>query len=106
MSIEPLYEKSAHLDVRIASGQVVLPYKTEVIKDKKGHQQTVESNVLKIPIVFTPRDCIRYNETVSFDINGLNRIDVEIKGEGVPFKLEVEKTENQNIDFGITKVGE
>lgn len=29
-----------------------------------------------------------------------------MKGEGVPFKLEVEKTENQNIDFGITKVGE
>lgn len=62
--------------------------------------------MLKVPIVFTPRDCIKYNETVSFDINGLNRIDVEIKGEGVPFKLEVEKTENQNIDFGITKVGE
>lgn len=36
MSIEPLYEKSAHLDVRIASGQVVLPYKTENVKDKKG----------------------------------------------------------------------
>jgi hypothetical protein len=91
MSIEPLYEKSAFLDVRIASGQVVLPFRNEQIKDKKS-TQPLESNVLKVPIVFTPRDCIKYSEVVSFDINGLNRIDVEIKGEGVSFKLEVEKT--------------
>jgi hypothetical protein len=80
MSIEPLYEKSAHLDVRIASGQVVLPYKVENVKDKKGISQQIETNVLKIPIVFTPRDFIRYSEVVSFDINGLNKIDVEVKG--------------------------
>jgi|JI6StandDraft_1071083.scaffolds.fasta_scaffold04855_7 hypothetical protein len=91
MSIEPLYEKSAFLDVRIASGQVVLPFRNEQVKDKKS-TQPLESNVLKVPIVFTPRDCIKYSEVVSFDINGLNRIDVEIKGEGVSFKLEVEKT--------------
>ena len=38
MSIEPLYEKSAFLDVRIASGQVVLPTRTEPVKDKKSTQ--------------------------------------------------------------------
>jgi hydrocephalus-inducing protein len=31
---------------------------------------------------------------------------VKIKGEGIPLKLEVEKTEDQNVDFGITKVGQ
>lgn len=40
--------------------------------------QTKELNVLKIPIVFTPRECIKYNETITFDINGLHKIDVLI----------------------------
>ena len=48
---------------------------------------------------------VRYQETLTFDINSLNKIHVKIKGEGIPLKLEVEKTEDQNIDFGITKVG-
>jgi len=39
-----------------------------------------------------------------FDINGLNKIIVRVKGEGIPLKLELEKTEDQNIDFGVTRV--
>ena len=30
---------------------------------------------------------------------------VKVKGEGIPLKLELQRTEDQNIDFGITKVG-
>ncbi len=30
---------------------------------------------------------------------------VKVKGEGIPLKLELEKTQDQNIDFGVTKVG-
>jgi hydrocephalus-inducing protein len=30
---------------------------------------------------------------------------VQIKGEGIPLKLELEKTEDQNIDFGVIRVG-
>ena len=48
--------------------------------------------MLRIPIVFTPREMIRYQETLTFDINSLNKIHVKIKGEGIPLKLEVEKT--------------
>lgn len=40
-----------------------------------------------------------------FDINGLNKMIVKVKGEGIPLKLELEKTEDQNIEFGVTKVG-
>jgi len=61
--------------------------------------------VVKIPIVFTPRDLMKYNETLVFDINELNKIEVKIKGEGIPLKLELERTEDQNIDFGVSKVG-
>lgn len=30
---------------------------------------------------------MKYNEDLVFDINGLNKIIVKIKGEGVPLKL-------------------
>ena len=106
MSIEPLFEKTTYLDVRLPSGQVVLPLKSETIKDKRGLNKQVEHNILTVPIVFTPRELTKYNEIVVFNINNLQKVSVNIKGEGVPFKLEVENTEDQNIDLGIMRVGE
>lgn len=41
---------------------------------------------------------------MTFDINALHKIDVRITGEGIPFKLELEKAEDQNLDFGIVRV--
>ncbi len=64
-----------------------------------------ENNVLKIPIVFTPRESKKYEETITFDINGLHKIDVLVQGEGIPLKLELESSQDQNIDFGIARVG-
>lgn len=61
--------------------------------------------MVKVPIMFTPREFKKYSEDFVFDINGLNKIIVKVKGEGIPLKLELEKTEDQNIDFGVTKVG-
>lgn len=57
MSIETNFEKAQHLDFQLASGQVLLPLEYDK-KEKK------ETNMLKVPIVFTPRECIQYNETV------------------------------------------
>lgn len=42
--------------------------------------ERVEKNMLKVPIVFTPRDLKKYNEDIVFDINGLNKMIVKIKG--------------------------
>jgi hypothetical protein len=53
--------------------------------------------VLRVPIVFTPRECVKYRNVIAFDINGLNRIEVEVTGEGIPLKLECEKAEHQNL---------
>ncbi len=36
MSIEPLFKKTDYLDVKIPSGQVVLPVEIVEIKNKKG----------------------------------------------------------------------
>lgn len=61
MSIEPLFEKSTYFDIKLASGQVVLPLKYENIKDKRGLNQQIEHNVVRVPIVFTPRELLKYN---------------------------------------------
>ena len=47
-----------------------------------------------MPIIFTPRDYIKYSETITLNINNLHTIDIQIKGEGVPMKLELEKSED------------
>ena len=55
MTIESLFEKTDFLDVKIPKGEVVLPYEVIQMKNKKGMIERIEKNVLKIPIVFTPR---------------------------------------------------
>lgn len=85
---------------------MVLPVEIATVKNKKGGTERIEKNMLNVPIVFTPRDLKKYSEDIVFDINnGLNKMIVKIKGEGIPLKLELEKTEDQNIDFGVTHVG-
>jgi len=93
MSIETLFERTSYLDVQLAPGQVILP------------STKPNENVLKVPIVFTPRELTKYHETVEFDINGLHKIGVQIRGEGVPLKLELEKAEDTSVDFGILRIG-
>ncbi len=57
MSLECKYDKTSHLDVQLADGQVLLPQGT-----------------LEVPIVFTPRDIEHYHETITLDINGLHSV--------------------------------
>lgn len=94
MSIETSFERTNYLEVTLPPGQVILPLQFETHKDKKGIVHTKELNVLKIPIIFTPRESKKYQDTITLDINGLQKIDVVISGEGVPFKLELERTED------------
>jgi len=42
---------------------------------------------------------------VIFDINGLQKVEIRFTGEGVPLKLDLLKTENQLVDFGVFGVG-
>ncbi|EGR29178.1 hypothetical protein IMG5_161280 [Ichthyophthirius multifiliis] len=105
MSIETQnFEKTNYLDVNLPPGQVILPLQVDSFQDKKGILQTKENNILKIPIIFTPRESKKYEETLTFNINGLHTIDVRIFGEGVPLKLELENSQDQNIDFGVVRV--
>ena len=49
MSIDTLFEKQPHLDVSLIPGTVLLPNKLDN-----------DDTVLKVPIVFTPRDLMHY----------------------------------------------
>lgn len=47
-----------------------------------------------------------YEEIITLDINNLYKMDVKIQGEGIQFKLELDKTEDQHIDFGVLRVSQ
>lgn len=82
MSLECKFEKTSYLDVQLANGQVLLPESND------------GSNILEVPIVFTPRDIEKYSENIVLDINGLHTMEIKVEGEGVPFKVELEKQED------------
>ena len=49
---------------------------------------------MKVPIVFTPRDIMKYEETIQLDINNLHKMELKVMGEGIPFKIELDKQED------------
>jgi len=93
ISIETDFEKKPHLDVLLTPGQVLMPDSTD------------EADKLQIPILFTPRDIKSYQETVTFDFNNLYKVDVLVKGEGIPLQLELKDPDQAFLDFGIVSVG-
>ena len=97
ISIETLFEKLPHLDVQLAPGQVLLP--------TSPNDPDLEKKKLQVPIIFTPREITNYSEVITFDINNVMKYQVTIKGEGVPVKLELASREQENIDFGVVRVG-
>lgn len=59
-----------------------------------------------MPIVFTPRDIVKYSESIELTINGLHTVEIRVRGEGVPLKIDLEKQEDSVVDFGVAKVGQ
>lgn len=60
---------------------------------------------LEVPIIFTPREIKKYQETITFDFNNLYTIDVVVTGEGIPMQLELVDPDQAIVDFGIVSVG-
>lgn len=60
---------------------------------------------LEVPIIFTPREIKKYQETISFDFNNLYKLDVVITGEGIPMQLELVDPDQAFVNFGIVSVG-
>lgn len=64
-----------------------------------------EENKVKIPIVFTPREIRKYNETIKLDFNGLYFVDMQITGQGIPLNLDLKDPDHAHTDMGIVSVG-
>ena len=93
IAVETTFEKKPYLDVQLAPGQVLVP-------------STKEAPIkLEIPIIFTPREIKKYQETISFEFNNLYTIDVTITGEGIPMQLELVDPDQAVVDFGVVSVG-
>ena len=42
---------------------------------------------MDVPFTFYPREPIKYKETVTFEINGLSKQNIEISGQGTEMKV-------------------
>lgn len=58
----------------------------------------------QIPIKFLPREVTLYKETLEFEINNLEKVSVDITGEGCPAKLELVDQGESSINFGAVRV--
>ncbi|KAJ0029583.1 hypothetical protein NQD34_004580, partial [Periophthalmus magnuspinnatus] len=60
---------------------------------------------LKIPIIFSPQEARRYQEKLDFILNSCVTRQVEILGQGIEIKLEVENPKHRKINFGSLTLG-
>ncbi|KAK7505819.1 hypothetical protein BaRGS_00003090 [Batillaria attramentaria] len=88
ISVDCLYEATAHL------------------------HHTFEARVIPagesigIPFTFYPREARRYQELVTFEINGLSKQTVEFIGTGCDMKVEVADSKNKTVSLGARYVGD
>jgi len=58
-----------------------------------------------IPVRFHPTAAIKYQEAVAFEVNGLYSVNVTLKGEGAPLKVDVVPPSGPICNFGSAKQG-
>lgn len=63
------------------------------------------NNSIKVPILFTPREIRKYQETIRLDFNGLYQVDIQIKAQGIPLNLDLRDPDQTITDIGIVSVG-
>ena len=90
ISLESDFEKKTYLDFPVIPGCVLMPG---------------DENKMSIPIVFTPREIRKYEETIKLDFNGLYFVDLLIKGQGIPLNLDLKDPDHSTTDLGTVSVG-
>ena len=60
---------------------------------------------LEIPILFTPREIRKYQETIRLDFDGLYQVEIQVNGSGTSLNLGLKDPEQQLLDLGIVPVG-
>ena len=56
-----------------------------------------------IPVAFLPRDSIKYQGTIKYEVNGLSAVEIPVSGEGSEYRLE---TDFQTVNFGALRIGQ
>eukprot|EP01028_Stygiella_incarcerata_P012050 TRINITY_DN7246_c0_g1_i2.p1 TRINITY_DN7246_c0_g1~~TRINITY_DN7246_c0_g1_i2.p1 ORF type:complete len:3099 (+),score=817.41 TRINITY_DN7246_c0_g1_i2:4292-13588(+) len=88
VSFDVLFENKPHLEVK-AAASVLRPHE---------HREVL--------IQFYPREARSYEEVIPFEINGLYTVNVRVKGEGTPARVELANPALQVVNFGSLRVGE
>ncbi|KAK7891948.1 hypothetical protein WMY93_023911 [Mugilogobius chulae] len=109
----------------VHSRRIITPTQTLVIRNKDKRDISVQCNFkktsdleidfqpriltsgadLKIPITFSPQETRRYQEMLDFILNGCVTRQVEILGQGIEMRLEVEDPKHRRINFGSLTIG-
>ena len=58
-----------------------------------------------IPVTFHPAQAGKFEASLPFEVNGLYTVNVNVRGEGVPLKLEVAPPSGPVCNFGSAKQG-
>ncbi|KAJ8406633.1 hypothetical protein AAFF_G00302070 [Aldrovandia affinis] len=61
---------------------------------------------VEVPITFYPREAVRYQERVVFQINACTKQAVEILGQGTEMKISVEEPRHKVVNLGVIQVGQ
>ena len=56
-------------------------------------------------VEFKPRETLKYDEEIVFELNGLSRKSIHILGEGAKMKLDLANPANKMVNFGALMIG-
>ncbi|XP_029378255.1 hydrocephalus-inducing protein homolog [Echeneis naucrates] len=86
---------------------VQCPFKSTVYLEMDLKSEILSPGaVMEVPITFYPREVCRYHEKLSFILNSCITKQVEILGQGIEMKLEVEDPRQKKVKLGSLMVGQ
>ncbi|KAK0162784.1 hypothetical protein PV327_006530 [Microctonus hyperodae] len=72
---------------------------------EKLSQAISERSTISIPINFHPHEMKKYHESLNFIINSTIDQEIQLKGEGILYKVGLLKPQDKVIDFGNVSIG-
>lgn len=87
-SVNCLYKSKQHLDIEFEA-QLLPPHKSA-----------------EAPIQFKPLETVNYCEEIVFEINGLSKQIITIRGEGAQMKIELANPSQKIVNFGALRIGD
>ncbi|KAI9002678.1 hypothetical protein BC832DRAFT_104056 [Gaertneriomyces semiglobifer] len=77
---------------------LIFETKTTTITLAPGELATVE-------VLFYPRDAVAYHDAIKVEVNSLTILEVDLRGQGTPFRVDALNVEGRALNFGAVRVG-